>query len=204
MLDAKKESSSPLSSYHFNEVSRISISSLLSVDQATIAAYVAQQSLNTYSPNCYHSSPLQDPILFNAFQHYVKIVAPTMSLIESSPPNPTILNHHAIPNMKACNLFTYQLPVMAVSGNIAIMEAILAISFLHLAHITRSSREQAFAHYQLAIRRLQMESSRNNTARDLGLLAGTLLLAWYELSTGDHVPNPLPPSFTLVLLGSDI
>ena len=129
---------------------RISISSLLTVDQATIAAHVSQQSLNTYIPNYYHSSPLEDPLLFYAFRHFVEVVAPTMSLIESSPPNPSILNHHAIPNMKACNLFTYQLPVMAVSGNGAIMEAILAISFLHLSHVTRSSKQQAFSHYQRA------------------------------------------------------
>ena len=89
--------------------------------------------------------------------------------------------------MKACNLFTYQLPVMAVSGNAAIMEAILAISFLHIGHVTRSSKEQAFSHYEHAIIRLRMESSRTNAQRDLGLLAATLLLAWYELSTGDHV-----------------
>ena len=110
-----------------------------------------------------------------------------MSLIESSPPNPSILNHHAIPNMKACNLFTYQLPVMAVSGNGVILEAILAISFLHLSHVTRSSKQQAFSHYQRAIQRLRIESSRVNASRDLGLLSATLLLAWYELSTGDHV-----------------
>ena len=110
-----------------------------------------------------------------------------MSLIESSPPNPSILNHHAIPDMKACNLFTYQLPVMAVSGNGAIMEAILAIGFLHISHVTRSSKQQALSHYQHALKRLRIESSRTNAARDLGLLSATLLLAWYELTTGDHV-----------------
>jgi hypothetical protein len=159
----------------------------LTIDQATIATRVSQQSLNTYNPSHYHTSPLADPLLFYAFRHFVEVVAPTMSLIESSPPNPSILNHHAIPNMKACNLFTYQLPVMAVSGNGVIMEAILAISFLHISHVTRSSKQQAFSHYQRAIQRLRIESSRVNAARDLGLLAATLLLAWYELSTGDHV-----------------
>lgn len=176
-----------LSLYRYGDASRISISSLLTVDQATIAECVQQQSLNTYIPNYHNSSPLEDPIIFHAFRHFVEVVAPTMSLIESSPPNPSILNHHAIPNMKACNLFTYQLPVMAVSGNWAIMEAILAISFLHLGHVTRSSKSQAFLHYQLAVKRLQIESSRINAASDLGLLSATLLLAWYELTTGDHV-----------------
>jgi hypothetical protein len=157
------------------------------VDQATIAEYVSQQSLNTYTPNYYRDSPLTDPILFNAFRHYVEVVAPTMSLIESSPPNPTILNHHVIPSMKACNLFTYQLPIMAVSGNWTILEAIIAISFLHISHVTRSSKQQAFLHYQLALKRLRIESVKVNAARDLGLLAATLLLSWYELNTGDHV-----------------
>lgn len=180
----------PRSPSRYSLTSRISISSLITVDQAAIAEFVAQQSLNTYTPNYYSTSPLTDPILFDAFRHYVEVVAPTMSLIESSPPNPTILNHHVIPSMKACNLFTYQLPIMAVSGNLAIMEAILAISFLHISHVTRSSKQQAFLHYQLAIKRLRIESAKVNAARDLGLLAATLLLAWYELTTGDHV-SPL-------------
>jgi hypothetical protein len=76
---------------------------------------------------------------------------------------------------------------MAVSGNWAIMEAILAISFLHISHVTRSSKQQGFLHYQLAIKRLRIESSKDNAAQDLGLLSATLLLAWYELITGDHV-----------------
>ena len=83
---------------------------------------------------------------------------------------------------------------MAVSGNWAIMEAILAISFLHISHVTRSSKQQAFLHYQLALKRLRIESAKINAAHDLGLLAATLLLAWYELTTGDHVtPPPFPP-----------
>ena len=167
--------------------SRIPISSLLTVNQAAIAEYVREQSLNTFAPNLYQSSPLTDPILFNAFRHYVEVVAPTMSLAEISPPNPTILNFHVIPNIKATNLFTYQLPIMAIGGNCAIMEAILAISFLHISHVTRSSRQQAFLHYQLALKRLRIESSKVNAAQDLGLLSATLLLSWYELSTGDHV-----------------
>jgi len=79
---------------------------------------------------------------------------------------------------------------MAVSGNWALMEAILAISFLHISHVTRSSKQQAFLHYELALKRLRIESQRLNAARDLGLLAAMLLLAWYELTTGDHVISP--------------
>jgi len=190
-LDSKKPSSTRRSSestYRFGTTPRISISSLLTVDPATIAAYVSEQSLNTYTPNCYNSSPLcNNVILCNAFKHYVEVVAPTMSLIESSPPNPTILNQHSTPSLKACNLFTYQLPTMAVSGNWALLEAILAISFLHISHVTRSSKQQAFLHYELALKRLRIDSQRSNAARDLGLLAAMLLLAWYELTTGDHV-----------------
>lgn len=182
--------SSESTSSRFSSTPRISISSLLTVDPATIAAYISEQSLNTYAPNYYNSSPLNDEILFKAFKHYVEVVAPTMSLVESSPPNPTFLNHHFTPNLKACNLFTYQLPIMAVSGNWALMEAILAISFLHISHVTRSSKQQAFLHYELALKRLRIESQRLNAARDLGLLAAMLLLAWYELTTGDHVISP--------------
>jgi len=178
-------------SYRSTISSRIPISSLLTFDQAAIAEFLSQQALNTYTPNYYRDSPLTDPVLFEAFRHYIEVVAPTMSLIESSPPNPTILNYRVVPSVKACNLFTYQLPVMAVGGNWAIMEAILAISFLHISHVTRSSKQQAFLHYQLALKRLKMEMSKANAARDLGLLAATLLLSWYELTTGDHV-NPFP------------
>jgi hypothetical protein len=189
MTEAKQDSAAirSLSNYRYGDASRIPISSLLTIDQATIAACVSQQSLNAYIPNYHNSSPLQDPICLCAFRHFVEVVAPTMSLIESSPPNPSILNHHVTPEMKACNLFTYQIPVMAVSGNWAILEAILAISFLHLSHVTRSSKQQAFFHYQLAVKRLQIDAFRVNAARDLGLLSATLLLAWYELTTGDHV-----------------
>jgi hypothetical protein len=63
----------------------------LTVDQATIAEFVAQQSLNTYTPHYYQTSPLTDPILFNAFRHFIERVAPTMSLIESY--NPTRSYH---------------------------------------------------------------------------------------------------------------
>jgi hypothetical protein len=188
-----KRGSSPqplfnLFNYRYGDASRISIESLLTVTPETIAACVAeQQSLYQYIPNYNHSSPLEDPILCDAFRHYIEVVAPTMSLIESSPPNPTILNYYVTPNVKACNLFTYQLPMMAISGNWALMEAILAISFLHKGHVSRSSKQQAFHHYHLAVKRLRIETSRPNAAQDLGLLAATLLLAWYELTTGDHV-----------------
>jgi len=179
--------------YRYGDSNRISISSLLTIDQAALAECAAQQSLNTYVPNFYFSSPLADPSLFAAFKHFVEVVAPTMSLIETSPPNPTILNQVDFPNIKACNLFTFQLPMMALSGKWAIMEAILAISLLHISHVTSSSKQQAFLHYQIAIRRLRIESSREDASRDLGNLAAMLLLAWYELTTGDHVPS-LPPS----------
>ena len=180
--------------YRYGDSNRITISSLLTIDQEAMAECAAQQSLNTYIPNFYFSSPLLDPSLVMPFKHFVEVVAPTMSLIETSPPNPTILNLTAFPNIKACNLFTFQLPMMALSGNWAIMEAILAISLLHLSHITRSSKQQAFLHYHIAITRLRIESSKEDASRDLGILAAMLLLAWYELTTGDHVLT-LSPAF---------
>jgi Fungal specific transcription factor domain len=180
--------------YRYGDANRITISSLLTVDQETIAEYqTQQQALHQYIPSFYYSSPLNDASLVSAFKHFVEVVAPTMSLVECAPPNPSILNYHNYPDpgAKAVNLFTFQLPMMALAGNWAVMEAILALSLLHIAHMTRSSKQQAYLHYQIAIKRLRIESSREGASRDLGILAAMLLLAWYELTTGDHVRTPL-------------
>lgn len=178
--------------YRYGDANRITISSLLTIDPESIAEYQSTQALHQYIPSFYFSSPLTDPTLVFAFKHFVEVVAPTMSLVESAPPNPSILNYQNYPDpgARAVNLFTFQLPMMALAGNWAVMEAILALSLLHIAHVTRSSKQQAYLHYQIAIKRLRIESSREGASRDLGILAVMLLLAWYELTTGDHVPNP--------------
>jgi Fungal specific transcription factor domain len=193
--------------YRYGDANRITISSLLTIDQESIAEYqTQQQALHQYIPSFYYSSPLTDTNLVFAFKHFVEVVAPTMSLVECAPPNPSILNYQNYPDpgARAVNLFTFQLPMMALAGNWAVMEAILALSLLHMAHVTRSSKQQAYLHYQIAIKRLRIESSREGASRDLGILSVMLLLAWYELTTGDHVPKTPPRSALLAFLFFEI
>lgn len=77
------------------------------------------------------------------------------------------------------------MPTLALN-NQALLHAMLAIGSLHIAFLQDGPVTPALKHYHLAIRRVAKGVRLPTRRCQLGILAATMLLGWYELMSGDH------------------
>ncbi|KAK7203329.1 fungal-specific transcription factor domain-containing protein [Myxozyma melibiosi] len=160
----------------------------------------------------YRPSPTQSPLMHPApqrmFSHFVHVVSCQISLFERHVPDPArliLVASQSTNKMHETNIWTYQVPLMALQTP-ALLHAILAVSALHIAGLSTVKLESAAAHqhasllhYHLGIRRLSkalrerknMGSRRIGTTPsvangDMGIFAATLVLAHYEITTGEY------------------
>ena len=77
------------------------------------------------------------------------------------------------------------LPTIALRSH-ALMHAMLALSSLHIARLQNTSIMASLRHYHLAIRRLARDVGSPTKRKHLATVATTLLLGYYEVTSGDH------------------
>lgn len=140
--------------------------------------------LSTYHP-VYSASPLMDPQTARVFCHFVTATAPTLSLCERHPANPSIMFSGAPVPSSQRSLWTYTLPMLALSHQ-GLLHAMLALASLHIAKLQQTSPTPSLKHYHFALRRVAKALGRPAKRRDIGTLAATLLLGFYEVTTAEH------------------
>lgn len=140
--------------------------------------------LSTYHP-VYTASPLMDPQTARVFCHFVTATAPTLSLCERHPANPSIIfSGNPVP-ISQRSLWTYTLPMLALSHQ-GLLHAMLALASLHIAKLQQTSPTPSLKHYHYALRRVAKALSQPRRRKDVATLAATLLLGFYEVTTAEH------------------
>ncbi|KAL2815665.1 hypothetical protein BJX63DRAFT_430602 [Aspergillus granulosus] len=139
--------------------------------------------LATYQPT-FSSSPLNNPKTARVFLHFIHATGPALSVFERHPIDPSI-KLGAAP-MAQQGLWTYTLPLKAFE-HAALQQAMLALSSLHIAYLQGTSSAVSLKHYQYALRRVGKAVGLPGRRKQLGTLAATLLLAFYEVMTADHI-----------------
>lgn len=140
--------------------------------------------LASYHPT-YSASPLMDPQTARLFCHFVTSSAPTLSSCERHPNNPSIMFSGAPVPLFQRSLWTYSLPMLALSHQ-GLLHAMLAIASLHIAKLQHTSPTPSLKHYHYALRRVSKAISQPSKRNLVATLAATLLLGWYEITTAEH------------------
>lgn len=140
--------------------------------------------LSTYHP-VYTASPLMDSQTARVFCHFVTATAPTLSLCERHPANPSIMfSGHPVPTSQR-SLWTYTLPMLALSHQ-GLLHAMLALASLHIAKLQQTSPTPSLKHYHFALRRVAKALAKPEKRQEVATLAATLLLGFYEVTTAEH------------------
>lgn len=140
--------------------------------------------LSSYRPP-YSASPLMDPQTARVFCHFVTATAPTLSLHNRHPVNPSVMFTGAPVPAFQRSLFTYTLPMMALS-NQGLLHAQLALASLHIAKLQQTSATPSLKHYHYALRRVAKAVGHPTKRREIATLAATLLLGFFEVTTAEH------------------
>lgn len=140
--------------------------------------------LSTYEPTL-SSSPLMNPVTAKIFCHFVYVLGPSMSLFERFPPNP----HKAFTPGAGLhgpqNVWSYTVPMLSLQHP-PLLHAILALSSLHIAKLTKGSDQPSLLHYHIALRRLGKAIASDKHRAHVATLAATLMLAYYETMAAEH------------------
>lgn len=140
--------------------------------------------LSAYYP-AYAASPLLDPQTARMFCHFVTTTGPTLSIYERCPSNPSAMfTGHPVP-VSQRSLWTYTLPMRALSHQ-GLLHAMLALSASHISKLQRTSPTASLKHYHYALRRVAKALGQPAKRRDVSILAATLLLGFYEVTTAEH------------------
>lgn len=140
--------------------------------------------LASYRPS-WSASPLMDPQTARVFCHFITATAPTLSLHNRHPTNPSVMfTGEPVPPFQR-SLFTYTLPMMALT-NQGLLHAQLALASLHIAKLQQTSPTPSLKHYHYALRRVAKAVGNPVKRRDIATLAATLLLGFFEVTTAEH------------------
>jgi len=140
--------------------------------------------LSTYQP-AYAASPLMDSTTARVFCHFITATGPSMSIYERHPINPSVMFTGAPVPSSQQSLWTYTLPMRALS-NQALLHAMLAIASLHISALQKTPPTASLKHYHFALRRLTKTLSIPSKRTDIGTIAATLILGHYESTTAEH------------------
>ncbi|PYH96016.1 C6 finger domain protein [Aspergillus ellipticus CBS 707.79] len=139
--------------------------------------------LGSYAPT-YGSSPLNNPKTARIFLHFIHATGPSLSVFERHPIDPSTMLGTPVP-MSQQGLWTYTLPLKALE-NQALLQAILAVSSLHVSFLQEAPPTVSLKHYHYALRRVSTAVGLPTRRKQITTLAATLLLGYYEVMGADH------------------
>lgn len=131
------------------------------------------------------ANPLRNPKTARVFAHFVHVTGPSISIYERNPRNSTALFEGSThPSLQS--LWTYVLPSRALN-NQGLLHAMLAMASLHIARLQRASVTPSYRHYAYALKRLHGYLANPKKRHQVTTLATSMLLAFYEVMTAEHV-----------------
>ncbi|KAI4657169.1 uncharacterized protein J4E79_007785 [Alternaria viburni] len=173
-----------LASKEFSNIRRIHLENYNELGIRRYDAFLYDGLLSHYRPE-YAASPLRNPKTARVFAHYIHVTGPTLSMYERNPRNPTLI-FESTTHPAQQGLWTHTLPLKALSHQ-GLLHAMLALASLHIARLQGASITPSYKHYAYSLKRL-VRSLGNPTKRlSTNTLATSLLLAFYEVWTAEHV-----------------
>jgi Fungal specific transcription factor domain len=139
--------------------------------------------LASYQPSM-GSSPLNNPKTARIWVHFIHATGPSLSIWERHNTNATTLISGPVPPSQQ-GLWTYVMPLKALQHP-ALLQTILAMSSLHIAKLQENHFIVTFKHYQYALRKISKAVGLLSRRKQVATLAATLLLAFYEVTAGEH------------------
>ncbi|KAJ5914316.1 hypothetical protein N7504_003199 [Penicillium tannophilum] len=139
--------------------------------------------LSSYHPTL-GSSPLNNPKTARIFAHFIHSTAPTLSIFERHATDSSINLGSTIPPAQQ-GLWTYTLALKALEHP-ALLQAMLAVGSLHIAYLQQAPTTVSLKHYHYALKRLGRAVGLPGRRKQIGTMAATQLLAYYEVMSADH------------------
>lgn len=139
--------------------------------------------LASYYPT-FGSSPLNNPKTARIFAHFIHSTGPSLSIFERHPTDSSIMLGVPVPPAQR-GLWTYTLPLKALEHP-ALLQAILAIGSLHIAYLQQAPTTVSLKHYHYALKRIGRAVGLPLRRKQIGTMAATTLLAYYEVMSADH------------------
>ncbi|KAG9191664.1 hypothetical protein G6011_10398 [Alternaria panax] len=173
-----------LASKEFDNIRRIHLENYNELGIRRYDAFLYDGLLSDYRPE-YAASPLRNPKTARVFAHYIHVTGPTLSMYERNPRNPTLI-FESISHPAQQGLWTYTLPLKALSHQ-GLLHAMLALASLHIARLQGASITPSYKHYAYSLKRLVRSLSNPKKRLSTLTLATSLLLAFYEVWTAEHV-----------------
>ncbi|RFU28285.1 hypothetical protein B7463_g8062, partial [Scytalidium lignicola] len=130
-------------------------------------------------------SPLQDSMTARIFCHFINVTAPSISMFERHPANPSLIFQGRPVAKSQQNIWTYTLPTLALQDQ-ALLHAMLALASLHIAKLQNGPVTSCLKHCAIAIRRIAKYVAIPSKIGHPATLAATLLIGFYECWCGDH------------------
>lgn len=131
------------------------------------------------------ANPLKNPQTARVFAHFIYATGPSLSIFERNPRSPSaIFEGHTPPALQS--LWTYYLPMKALNHQ-GLLHAMLALASLHIAKLQGASSTPSYKHYAYALKRLGRYLGNQKMRHSIATLATSLLLAFYEVMTAEHV-----------------
>ncbi|OXV10764.1 hypothetical protein Egran_01475 [Elaphomyces granulatus] len=168
----------------FNQLSLIVASATRDEHQRSFTTFLDEPNiLATYRPSM-GSSPLNNPKTARIWVHFIHATGPSLSIWERHPTNTSALFSGPVPVAQQ-GLWTYTMPLKALEFP-ALLQAILAISSLHIAKLQQATLTISSKHYHYALRRLRKALSLPFRRKQPATLAATLVLAFFEVMAAEH------------------
>lgn len=168
-----------------NAMRAMSQLSLVGSGPRTYNGFVNGGMLDAYRPE-WVANPLKNPMTARVFAHFISATGPTLSTFTRRSRNPqdSIGSSH-LP-LQQQGIWTYSMP-MAAMHHQSLLQAILALSSLHIAKLTGASTTPSIKHYAYALKRIHHSLGHPFKRHSVPVLAASLLLGIYELWCADHV-----------------
>lgn len=184
-VESDEEAQDQVAMQDFNQLNMVMASANRDVGRARLfTTYLDETNvLASYQPT-FGSSPLNNPKTARIFLHFIHATGPALSVFERHGTDQSTMLGAPVP-MAQQGLWTYTLPLKAFQHQ-ALQQAILALGGLHIAYLQDAPSTASLKHYQYALRRVGKAVGLPMQRKQLGTLAATLLLAYYEVMTADH------------------
>ena len=168
----------------FNQLSLIMASANHDDRVRSFTTYLNEPNiLATYQPTL-GSSPLNNPKTARIFAHFIHSTGPSLSIFERHQTDASVVMGVSVPPSQQ-GLWTYTIPLKALE-NTALLQAILAVSSLHIAYLQQTATTVSLKHYHYALKRIGHAVGLPLRRKQIGTLAATQLLAYYEVLAADH------------------
>ncbi|KAL1987300.1 hypothetical protein VTN96DRAFT_4328 [Rasamsonia emersonii] len=139
--------------------------------------------LAAYCPSM-GSSPLNNPKTARIWVHFIHAIGPSLSIWERHSANTLALFSGPVPSSQQ-GLWNYTMPLKSLEHP-ALLQAMLAISSLHIATLQQAPLIITLKHYHYALRRIGKAVGLPLQRKQVSTLGATLLLAFYEVMAAEH------------------